>query len=104
MWYNLGDEYQEAKDIENKKMNSFIKIAVLGFIASAFFGCSHAPKDTPHYTISKVLKTDTLTTIDVHIARRMSPAELLLIAGKVKADSVKFQNLAVHYLLPATPT
>ena len=74
---------------------------IFAFCATAsFYGCSNAPKDIPHYTISKVFKTDTLTTVNVHIDGRLSPAGLLLVAGKVKADSTKISKLAIHYLLP----
>ncbi len=54
----------------------------------------------PHFTVSKVFKTDTLTTIDVHINKRITTTQLLAIAGKVKTDSTKIQKLAIHYLLP----
>lgn len=54
----------------------------------------------PHYTVSKTFKTDTLTTINVHIDSRMKLKQLLLIAGKVKTDSSQSKNLEIHYLLP----
>ena len=64
------------------------------------FSCRKKIQDAPHYTVSKVFKTDTLTTVDVHINNRMALNQLLLIAGKLKADSTQLQNLAIHYLLP----
>jgi len=81
-------------------MNSSTKILFAFWAASLLCSCSHTPKDIPNYTISRVFKTDTLTTVDVHIAGRLNPAGLLLIAGKVKADSTKILKLAIHYLLP----
>ncbi len=67
------------------------------------FGCSKKPQNIPRYTISKVFNSDTLTTVDVHISNRMTAAQLLLIAGKLKTDSVQIKNLAIHYLLPGNP-
>jgi hypothetical protein len=66
----------------------------------AVFSCAKKQQNIPHYSISKEFKSDTLTTIDVHIASRFSVAQLVLIAGKIKADSAKIANLAIHYLLP----
>lgn len=66
----------------------------------AVSACSKKPKNIPHFTISRIFKTDTLTTVDVHIASRMSKTNLLLIAGKLKADSTGINHLAIHYLLP----
>lgn len=80
-------------------MKSYIKllvIACLAFTAS----CSKKQQKVPHYTISKIFKTDTLTTIDVRISNRLSIAQLVSIAGKIKTDSAKITNLAIHYLLP----
>lgn len=83
----------------NLKMTRFIKnIAVIGLILSAL-ACKK-PQPVPHYTVSKVFKTDTLTTVNVHINNRMTAQQLLLIAGKVKTDSAKIEHLAIHYLLP----
>ncbi len=78
------------------KKNLYLIICLL----SILFSCNKRQQPVPHYTISKVFKTDTLTTIDLHITKRMPLSQLLLIAGKVKADSAKIQNLAIHYLLP----
>ena len=63
------------------------------------FACSKH-KDIPPYTVSKVIKTDTLNTVNVHIANRISRGDLLLIAGKVKEDSSQLQHLKVSFLLP----
>jgi len=80
-------------------MTKRINFLTLCFLTSIFFACKK-PQPVPHYTISKVFKTDTLTTVDVHINRRMTAQQLLLIAGKVKTDSSKIEHLAIHYLLP----
>ncbi|HZY35864.1 MAG TPA: hypothetical protein VFE53_04405 [Mucilaginibacter sp.] len=79
-------------------MKSFIKILAVVSIALAI-SCSKK-QHIPPYSISKVFKTDSLTTVDVRIAQRMPAAQLVLIAGKIKIDSVKITNLAIHYLLP----
>jgi len=81
-------------------MKVFIKITSVGFMAALLFACNKTPKNVPHFTISKVFRTDTLTTLNVHIANRMTAAQLLLIAEKLKTDSVQIKNLAIHYLLP----
>lgn len=81
-------------------MKGFIKILMFNCLVSGFYACSTKPKDIPHYTVSKVFKTDSVTTVNVHINNRMTQAQLLLIAGKLKTDSTQIQNLAVHYLLP----
>ncbi len=80
-------------------MKLFINLAILlglGLVIS----CSKKQQNIPLYSISKIFKTDTLTTVDVHIANRFSVAQLVLIAGKIKTDSPKLTNLAIHYLLP----
>ena len=83
------------------RMAAFIlvKNIVVICLTLAFFSCKK-PHEVPHYTVSKVIKTDTLTTINVHIASRMKSSDLVLIAGKVKKDSAKLQNLKVAFLLP----
>ncbi len=81
-------------------MTRFIKNTTLICLITAFFACSKTAQNVPHYAVSKVFKTDTLTTVNVHINSRMTAADLLLIAGKLKTDSAKIQNLDVHYLLP----
>ncbi len=65
-----------------------------------FFSCGKKAQNIPHYTISKEFKSDTLTTLDVHIANRLTTAQLVLIAGKLKTDSAQIKNLAIHFLLP----
>jgi hypothetical protein len=68
-------------------------------LALSFFACKKQ-QNIPQYTISKVFKSDTLNTVNVHIGNRMTAGQLLLIAGKLKSDSAQIQNLAIHYLLP----
>jgi hypothetical protein len=67
---------------------------------SALVACGKKPQTVPHYTVSKVFKTNTLTTANVHIDYRMTAGQLLLIACKLKTDSVAIKNLEIHYLLP----
>lgn len=74
-------------------------VTVICLIMSAF-ACTKKPKLVPHYTVSKVMKSDTATTVNVHISSRMTLSQLLAIAGKLKTDSVKIENLQIHYLLP----
>lgn len=65
-----------------------------------FFSCGKKAPNVPHYTISKEFKSDTLTTINVRIANRLTAAQLVLIAGKLKTDSAQIKNLDIHFLLP----
>ena len=65
-----------------------------------FFACGKKAQNVPQYTVSKVFKTDTVTTVNVHISNRITAGQLLLIAGKLKTDSAKIQNLEIHFLLP----
>ena len=82
-------------------MTRLIKnILVCCLVTGLATSCSKKQQNIPPYTISKRYKTDTLTTVDVRIAKRFSAAQLVLIAGKIKADSAKITNLAIHYLLP----
>jgi hypothetical protein len=74
-------------------------IFVLGLLLG-FSGCGKKQQDIPHYTVSKVFKTDSVTTVNVRINNRATYMQLVAIAGKVKSDSAKIQNLEVHYLLP----
>jgi hypothetical protein len=77
-----------------------LKNSVIVFcLIAGFFACKK-PQDIPHYTVSKIFKTDTATTVNVHIANRMTAAQLILIAGKVKKDSAQIQNLHISFLLP----
>jgi hypothetical protein len=89
----------------HRKANDYMikiekKNIVIFCLVTTILGCGKEPQDIPHYTVSKVFKSDTLTTFDVHINKRMQSSELLLIAGKLKIDSAKIQNLNIHYLLP----
>ncbi|MDR3551398.1 MAG: hypothetical protein P4L31_08345 [Candidatus Babeliales bacterium] len=81
-------------------MKRNIRILIFSCLFFSFYACKTAPKNIPHYTISKEFKSDTLTTVDVHIANRLTTAQLLLIAGKLKTDSAQIKNLAIHFLLP----
>ncbi|MEO6850486.1 MAG: hypothetical protein ABI203_12180 [Mucilaginibacter sp.] len=80
-------------------MPRLVKSLFVSVLAITLFSCSKKPQNIPHYIISKVYKTDTLTTVNVHIDSRVTAGELILIAGKLKSDSSKIQNLAIHYLL-----
>ncbi len=71
----------------------------MGGLLTSVFACKK-PQDIPHYTVSKIFKTDTATTVNVHIASRMTRQQLVLIAGKVKKDSSQIQNLRISFLLP----
>lgn len=64
------------------------------------FSCGKKAQNVPHYAISKEFKSDTLSIINVHIANRLTPAQMVLIAGKLKTDSAQIKNLAIHFLLP----
>jgi len=79
-------------------MKNFKNSLVIFCLAITVSACKH--RDIPHYTVSKVIKTDTVTTVNVHIASRINRGELLLIAGKVKEDSSQLKNLKVSFLLP----
>jgi len=81
-------------------MAKFRRNSILAVAVVAFFACNKKPKDIPHYTVSKVFKTDSVTTVNVHIDSRIPSAQLLLVAEKLKTDSTQIQNLEVHYLLP----
>jgi hypothetical protein len=77
-----------------------LKNIIICCLIISVLGCGKKPQNIPRYTISKVFNSDTLTTVDVHIDNRMTTAQLLLIAAKLKTDSVQIKNLAIHYLLP----
>ena len=79
-------------------MRNFKNSLLILCMAITVSACKH--KDIPHYTVSKVIKTDTVNTVNVHIANRINRGELLLIAGKVKEDSSQLKNLKVSFLLP----
>jgi hypothetical protein len=76
-----------------KNIVAYLFLAVL--LASA---CTK--KDVPHYTISKVTKSDTASKVIVNISSRLTQAQLLSIAGKIKTDSSALPNLLLCYLLP----
>jgi hypothetical protein len=81
-------------------MNYFIKCATISVLTAVLFSCGRKSQPVPHYAVSKVFKTDTVTTLNVHINNRLKLNQLLLIAAKLKTDSTQIQNLEVHYLLP----
>lgn len=61
-------------------------------------GCTK--KDVPPYTISRVTKSDTASKLVINIKARLTQAQLLSIATKVKADSTALPNLQLCFLLP----
>jgi len=79
-----------------RNLRGLITICLL----TALFSCIKKLQPIPHYTVSKVFKTDSVTIVNVHIDSRRTADQLLLIAGKLKTDSAKIQNLEIHYLLP----
>ncbi|MDB5124380.1 MAG: hypothetical protein JWP94_2509 [Mucilaginibacter sp.] len=81
-------------------MKNFFNLIILPALLSISFACKKPAQSIPRYTVSKVLKSDTLTTVNVHIDTRISAAELAEIAGKLKTDSAQIKNLEIHYLLP----
>ncbi len=70
------------------------------FLIFSVFSCGKKAINTPPFTISKEFKTDSLTTLNVHISTRFKLKQLLSIASKIKADSAQITNLEIHYLLP----
>jgi hypothetical protein len=87
------------KSLENFEVRKMKKIIIALCFSIGFFACKK-PQDIPHYTVSKIFKTDTATTVNVHIASRITAQQLVLIAGKVKKDSAQIQNLKINFLLP----
>jgi hypothetical protein len=81
-------------------MKIFLKDSILMFFAVCLFACKKPFQPIPHYTVSKEFKSDSLTTINVHIDNRLTTNQLLLIAGKLKSDSALIKNLKICYLLP----
>jgi len=61
------------------------------------FGCKKG--NIPHYTISRLVKSDTASKLTININSRLNQAQLLAIATKVKADSAKLPKLQINYLL-----
>ncbi|MDN3549817.1 hypothetical protein [Mucilaginibacter aquaedulcis] len=76
-------------------MKNFVFCLMVMLVA---VGC--AKKEVPHYTISRLVKSDTANMLTVNIAKRLSQADLLSIAAKVKEDSSALTNLQLRYLLP----
>lgn len=83
----------------NLKMKNVINILLLACVTVFFIACKK-PQEVPHYTVSKIFKTDTATIVNVHIATRMTKQQLVLIAGKLKKDSAQIQNMQISFLLP----
>ncbi|MDB5008117.1 MAG: hypothetical protein JWP45_2510 [Mucilaginibacter sp.] len=81
-------------------MKNFHNFIILAALSGGFLACKKPAQNIPRYTVSKVFKSDTLTTVNVHINNRLTTAELLSIAGKLKSDSTQLQNLKICYLLP----
>ena len=81
-------------------MIRFIKNVIVNCLVTIFFSCTKKEKNIPHYNVSKIFKSDSVTTVNVHINNRLKTVELLLIAGKLKKDSAQIPNLEIHYLLP----
>ena len=81
-------------------MIKFKKCTTVICLIMSFFSCGKKAQDIPYYTVSKVFKTDSVTTVNVHINNRVKSDQLLIIAGKLKTDSAQIQNLEVHFLLP----
>lgn len=80
-------------------MMKFMKIVVVCCLMLGFVACKQSVT-APNYTVSKVFKTDSGTTVNVRIDRRVTGDELVAIAGKLKSDSSQWQNLNIRYLLP----
>ena len=81
-------------------MIRLIKSIFVGCLAITLFSCSKKTQNIPPYTVSKVFKSDSVTTINVHINNRVAAPQLVLIAGKLKTDSSQIKSLEIHYLLP----
>lgn len=76
-------------------MKNFLFCFIVMLLA---FGC--AKREVPHYTISRLVKSDTASRLTVNINKRLTEIELLSIAAKIKADSAALPNLQLGYLLP----
>ncbi len=77
-----------------------LRIVFIGCLIAFCWACKKPAPNIPHFVVSKVLKSDTLTTVNVHIDSRIIVAGLTAIAGKLKTDSGQIKNLEIHYLLP----
>jgi len=87
-------------EIAQNTVKQFIKSVVILSIAPFFLACDKKKQDINKFTISKEFKTDSLTTLNVHINNRLRLNQLLSIAAKLKTDSAQIQDLEIHYLLP----
>jgi hypothetical protein len=96
----MNFEYRIMKYKVKARIVRVVKNVFVCCLMITLFACDKKPQAIPHYTVSKEFKSDSLTTVNVHINNRMTSDQLLLIAGKLKADSAKIQNLDIHYLLP----
>ena len=74
-----------------KKLIPFICLLLL-------IGCTDKP--TSPYIILKVSKTNGGAQFDVQVYGRLSKAQLIAIASKIKSDSSRYENLQLDYLLP----
>ena len=77
-----------------------INYTIITITALCLFACSKPAEPVPHYTVSKIFKSDSATTVNVHIGSRLAQHQLFLIASKLKTDSTGIQNLRIAYLLP----
>ena len=76
-------------------MKNFLFCLILVLVA---FGCTK--KKVPHYTISRLVKSDTASKLTVNINGRLNQDDLLSIASKIKSDSSALTNLQLCYMLP----
>lgn len=76
-------------------MKNFLFCFIIILVA---FGCKK--REVPHYTISRLVKSDTASKLTVNINGRLSQADLLSIATKIKADSSALTDLQLCYMLP----
>ncbi len=81
-------------------MLRLIKSTFVCCLLMGVLSCNKKTQDIPPYAVSKTFKTDSITTINVHINNRMNSGQLVLIAGKLKTDSAQIKNQEIHYLLP----
>ena len=81
-------------------MKSIFRITLTYCLTIVMFSCHRSLSRIQSFVISKVLVTDTLTTVNAHIQSRLNNADLIAIAGKIKADSSKLKDLEIHFLLP----
>ena len=77
-------------------MKNFLPCVIVMLVV---LGCAKK-REVSHYTISKLVKSDTASKLIVNINKRLSQTELLSIAAKIKEDSAALTNLQLCYLLP----